>query len=333
VELDPSCVDAHWNRGLCRLLLGDWEGGWAGYEWRWRRGARETLPRDFAQTLWLGAEDVAGRTILLWGEQGLGDCIQFARYAPKVAARGATVILEVYPSLAPLLAGLDNVQVVPRGEPPPPFDLQCPLMSLPLALGEPRPAAEPAAYLRPPPERAAAWGERLGPRRAFRVGLVASGSATHGRDAQRSIPFATLAASLPQGPEYHLLQNEIREADRPALAARPDVRVWAEAIGDFADTAALAAQMDLVVSVDTSVAHLAGAVGRPTWALLAHDPDWRWGLTAEAADWYAQMRLYRQAVRGDWTAPLERLAEDLSAAAAGWSPPARPAEPPCPSMA
>ena len=322
VALDPACVDAHWNRGLCQLLLGDYAAGWTGYEWRWRRGVRETVPRGLPQPLWLGAEDVAGRTVLLHGEQGLGDCIQFARYAPKVAARGAKVILEVYAALAPLLAGLDDVELVRRGEPLPPFDLQCPLMSLPLALGEPRPAPDAAPYLAPPADRLAGWADRLGAPGALRVGLVASGSPTHGRDAWRSIPLASLAAGLPAGPDYHLLQNEIREADRPALAARPDLRTWAEAIGDFADTAALAAQMDLVISVDTSVAHLAGAIGRPCRVLLADEPDWRWGLNAETTDWYAQMRLYRQAVRGDWTAPLQRVAHDVAVAASAWSPPA-----------
>lgn len=319
--LDPGNVDAHWNRGLCRLLLGDYEAGWAGYEWRWRRGARETQPRGFAEPLWLGQEDLAGRTVLLWGEQGLGDCIQFARYAPQVAARGASVVLEAYPPLAPLLEGLEGVKLVRRGDPLPAFDLQCPLMSLPLALGEPAPSPPPQPYLQPPPERARLWAARLGPARALRVGLVCSGSPTHGRDAQRSLSFETLAAHLPAGPDYHLLQNEIRQADRPALAARGDVRVWDEAIADFADTAALAAQMDLVISVDTSVAHLAGAIGRPAWVLIAADPDWRWGLGSQTTDWYARMRLYRQAARNDWTAPLAAVARDLDLAIAGWSSP------------
>jgi Flp pilus assembly protein TadD len=315
LALDPASVDAHWNGALVRLLLGDYPAGWSEYEWRWRRRAPETLPRGFAQPLWLGAEDLAGRTILLHAEQGLGDCIQFARYVPKVAARGARVILEVFPHLAPLLACLPGVsQLVRRGDPLPAFDLQCPLMSLPLALGELNPAPEPQPYLKSDRARAAAWAERLGPARGLRVGLVCSGSPTPG-NAQRSVPFAQLAAHLPPGPEYHLLQKEIRETDREAMAARPDVREWTQALGDFADTAALAEQLDLLISVDTSVAHLGGAVGRPVWLLLAYDADWRWGRDAETP-WYAGMRLYRQAARQDWAGPLNQLAEDLRAAIA-----------------
>ncbi|CAN7498706.1 tetratricopeptide repeat protein [Phenylobacterium sp. LjRoot225] len=314
IALDSGSIDAHWNRGLCHLLIGDYAAGWQGYEWRWRRGVRETQPRGCVEPLWLGAEDLAGRTILLHGEQGLGDCIQFARYARQVADRGAIVILEVYATLAPLFEGLAGVsQLVRRGDPTPPFELHCPLMSLPLALGQPAPAPEPQPYLRADAGRLAAWTERLGPKAAPRIGLVASGSPTHGNDLQRSLSFETLAPHLPAGLEYHLLQKELRPADRDALAARPDVRVWAEAIHDFADTAALAQLMDRVVSVDTSVAHLAGAIGRPTSLLLPTEPDWRWGLNAASTPWYEGMQIYRQTRRGDWRDPLQKLAADLPA--------------------
>jgi tetratricopeptide (TPR) repeat protein len=312
IGLDAGSVDAHWNRALCHLLTGDYAAGWAGYEWRWRRGARETRPRGFPQPLWLGDQDLAGRTILLHAEQGLGDCIQFVRYVPQVAARGGRVVLEAPAALTPLLRDLPGVEaLVARGDPLPAFDLHCPLMSLPLALGQPHPAPEPRPYLSADPTRAAAWAERLGAATSPRVGLVCSGSPTHGKDAQRSIPFATLAAALPAGPEYHLLQKDLREGDRAALAARPEIRVWAETLGDFADTAALAAHMDLIVSVDTSVAHLAGAIGAPVWVLLPADPDWRWGLGRETTPWYPEMRLYRQVTRGDWNRPLKQIAKDL----------------------
>jgi Flp pilus assembly protein TadD len=317
VALDPGSVDAHWNRALCHLLTGDYAAGWRGYEWRWRRGVRECQPRACAEPLWLGAQDLAGRTILLHGEQGLGDCIQFVRYVRQVADRGASVILEVYATLAPLFETLPGVaQLVRRGEPTPPFDFHCPLMSLPLALGQTAPAPQAAPYLSADPSRLAAWSERLGRKTAPRVGLVVSGSPTHGNDQHRSLSLETLAPYLPAGLEYHLLQKELREADRDTLAARPDVRVWAEAIGDFADTAALAQLMDQVVSVDTSVAHLAGAIGRPTALLVAADPDWRWGLGATTTPWYGEMQIYRQATRGDWRDPLQKLAVDLPALAA-----------------
>lgn len=316
LALDPRNVDANWNRAICHLLLGDYEAGWAGFEWRWRRAIREAQARDLGAPLWLGQESLQGRTILLHGEQGLGDTLQFVRYVPKVAALGATVVLEVFAPLAGLLAGFPGVsQVVRRGDPLPSFDLHCPLLSLPLALGEPDPFTPPDPYLKTDPERVRVWGERFGPSRGLRIGLVCSGSATHGNDANRSIPFEVMASRLPPGPEYHLLQKEIRDDDRAALSARPDVRVWADVLGDFADTAALCQLMDVVVSVDTSVAHLAGALGRPVWVLLPFEPDWRWLLEGETTPWYPTMRLYRQAARGDWKGPLERIGKDLSALA------------------
>jgi tetratricopeptide (TPR) repeat protein len=315
IALDPACLDGHWNRAVCHLLLGDYQAGWPGYEWRWRREQMRPQLRAFPQPLWLGQEPLQGRTILLHAEQGFGDAIQFARYAPKVAALGARVVLEMFKPLKGLMASLPGgLDIVGRGEPLPPFDLHCPLMSLPLALGEPRPEPQSQPYLAADPAKANAWAGRLGPQHGLRVGLVCSGSPTHVRDAERSIPVEALAASLPHGPEYHLLQKDLREADRAALAARPDVAVWAEQLGDFADTAALSSHMDMVVSVDTSVAHLAGALGRPVLLLLPVEPDWRWGLEGETTPWYARMRLYRQTARGDWSEPLARVARDLLAA-------------------
>lgn len=319
LALDPDNVDARWNGALCHLLLGNHEAGWAGYEARWRRVGAEAKAHAFAQPLWLGQERLEGRTILLHGEQGLGDTIQFARYAPKVAALGARVVLEVFAPLAELMTGLAGVsQVIRRGDPFPPFELHCPLMSLPLALGlfEPMPAPEP--YLKADPARVRLWAERLGPAKALRVGLAASGSRTHAKDALRSIPFETLAAALPHGPDYHLLQQDLREADRDGLAARSDLTVWADSLFSFSDTAALAEHMDLVVSVDTSVAHLSGALGRPAWVLLPFEPDWRWGLGSDATPWYPRMTLYRQRAFKDWSDPLDRVARDLSAASSRW---------------
>ena len=201
--------------------------------------------------------------------------------------------------------------MIRRGDALPPFDLHIPLLSLPLALGEPEPMPVGGPYLQADPARVRAWDERLGARRGLRVGLVASGSRTHGKDALRSIPFDLLAARLPAGPDYHLLQKDVREADRATLAGRADVAVWDAELGDFADTAALCEHMDLVLSVDTSVAHLAGALGRPVWVLLPLEPDWRWGLERADTPWYPQMRLYRQTALKDWSGPLDRVAQDL----------------------
>jgi tetratricopeptide (TPR) repeat protein len=314
IALNPRDFDANWNRAMCRLLLGDYEAGWAGYEWRWQLEARRAQAVRFSQPLWLGQESLEGRTILVHSEQGFGDVIQFVRYLPRLKARGGRVVFEAFPTLAPLMASLPGAdQVVRRDEALPPFDLHCPLLSLPLALGEPEPLAFTGHYLKADPARVSAWAERLGPKRGPRVGLIASGSRTHRKDALRSIPFETFAGALPAGPEYHLLQKDVRETDRAALAARPDIAIWDEALADFGDTAALCDLMDLVVSVDTSVAHLAGALGRPVWVLLPVEPDWRWGLYSETTPWYPQMRLYRQSSLRDWSDPLDRLERDLSA--------------------
>jgi hypothetical protein len=309
LALDPGSVDAHWNRSLCNLLLGEFEQGWRDYEWRWKRGAVETQPRALAAPLWLGESPLAGKTVLLHCEQGLGDCLQFIRYAPQAAALGARVVVEAFAPLAELFRGVEGVAVVVvRGAALPPVDLQCPLMSLPLALGAFAPQAG-APYLAAPPEQLAAWRERLGAASALRVGLVCCGSPTHRADRERSIPLAAILAALPEGPEYHLLQKEVAPGDREALGR---VRFWGDQIGDFRDTAALVELMDLTVSVDTSVVHLAGAMGRPARVLTAFDPDWRWGLSGETTDWYPSVRICRQTTRGDWSQPLARLAEELT---------------------
>jgi tetratricopeptide (TPR) repeat protein len=314
LALDPASVDAHWNRSLLNLLIGNFEAGWREYEWRWRRDAPETRPRAFAAPPWLGEAPLAGRSVLLHCEQGMGDCIQFIRFAPRVAALGGRVVVEAFAPLADLFRSVDGVdQVVTRGTALPATDLQCPLMSLPLALGAFAPPADQAfPYLKAPASRRAAWRERLGPASRPRVGLVASGSPIHRADHLRSLALERLLAAAPEGLELHLLQKEVSAAERAAGETR-GVAVWADQLTDFADTAALCALMDLVVSVDTGVAHLAGALARPVRILVPFDPDWRWGVAGQASAWYPTARLLRQAVRGDWSAPLAALAAELSA--------------------
>jgi hypothetical protein len=198
--------------------------------------------------------------------------------------------------------------VVVRGAALPPVDLQCPLMSLPLALGAFAPQAG-AAYLTAPPERQAVWRGRVGAASGLRVGLVCSDSPTHRADRERSIPLAAMLGALPDGPDYHLLQKEVAAGDREALGG---VRFWGDQIGDFCDTAALVELMDLVISVDTSVVHLAGALDRPARVLTAFDPDWRWGLLGETTAWYRSVQIRRQTKRGDWSQPLARLGAELT---------------------
>lgn len=316
IALDPGSVDANWNRSLALLLTGRFGEGWRGYEWRWQGPNPASPPRGLTTPLWLGETPIAGRSILLHAEQGLGDAIQFVRYAPAVAALGGEVVLEVHPALVDLFRSLGDVPIIPRGAALPATDFQTPLMSLPLALGETGPPAEIAAYLAPPPERMAVWRPRAPFTGPLKVGLVATGNPNHGNDRRRSLPFEILSPYLPRGFEYHLLQKEIAPRDAEAIQARDDVRVWCDQFGDLADTAALAAQLDVVISVDTSIAHLSGAIGQETWVLLAYDPDWRWGLHTDRTPWYPSARLYRQAVRDDWSVPLARVREDLMKLAA-----------------
>lgn len=318
IALDPELADAHWNKALMHLTLGTFEAGWSGYEWRWRRQSGPER-RDFAQPVWRG-EPLEGKTILLHAEQGFGDTIQFVRYVPLVAARGGRVVVEVPDSLKPLVASMSGavVAVVGRSESLPPFDVHCPLMSLPLAFGTTLatiPAAVP--YLRAPPERLEIWRTRLPPQPGLRVGLVWSGKPTHRNDHNRSLAFERLAPVFAvEGVRFVSLQREYRAADLPALDACPAVQRLDEAFSEFADTAAAVEQLDLVISVDTAVAHLAGALGKRVWILLPAVPDWRWLLAREDSPWYPTARLFRQPQLGDWDSVIARLGEELSALAA-----------------
>jgi tetratricopeptide (TPR) repeat protein len=316
IALDAKLPEAHWNKALLSLALGDYANGFAGYEWRWR-GATELAPRGFAQPQWQG-EDIAGRTILLHAEQGYGDSIQMLRYLPLVKARGARVVLEIPDSLMPLLgAHGDDVTVLSKGTLLPPFDLHCPLMSLPLAFGTTRdsvPAEVP--YLAAPAERVARMAARLPQSEGLCVGLVWSGKPSHKNDHNRSIALERLKSLIAvPGTAFVSLQREYRDADLAALAALPILRLD-DAIGDFADTAAAIAALDLVIAVDTAVAHLAGSLGKPLWLLLSHIQDWRWLIGRSDNPWYPTARLFRQGPEGDWGPVIARATEALAGLAA-----------------
>ncbi|MBI5279442.1 MAG: tetratricopeptide repeat protein [Burkholderiales bacterium] len=308
----PGHAEARWNKALALLLAGRFGEGWPLYEARWDRTAASRRP--FRQPQWTGREPLAGRTILLHAEQGLGDTLQFCRYVPQVAAAGATVLLEVQPPLAPLLRQLPGVAtLVMQGEPLPRFDLQCPLLSLPLAFGTTL-GSIPAAsgpYLQAPSDRLALWGERLGATSSVRVGLAWSGRAEHRNDHNRGLALERLAAHLPPGFDYVSLQQDVRAADREVLAAHPHIRHFGDALADFGDTAALCSLVDVVLTVDTSIAHLAGALGRTAWVLLPFAPDWRWLLEREDSPWYASLRLFRQPAPIEWDPVLARAAGEL----------------------
>jgi tetratricopeptide (TPR) repeat protein len=318
LAIQPGYVDAHWNLGLARLAKGDLAAGWKEYEWRWKAVERPGA-RDFAVPRWLGKEDLRGKIILLHAEQGLGDTLQFCRYAALVQARGARVILQVERALRPLLESLAGVsQIVVPGDALPPIDFECPLLSLPLAFGttlQTIPADVP--YLRADPQRVSLWERRLGSRSRPRIGLAWSGNPGQGKDRNRSLPLAALEPLLAKPLQFVCLQKEIRASDADALRRHPQLLHFEHDIGDFSDTAALAQLCDMVIAVNSSVAHLAGAIGKPVWIPLAFVPDWRWILGREDSPWYPTARLFWQSRPGQWADVVSRMARELGQAQIG----------------
>ena len=313
IAIQANYADAYWNKAIELLLCGDFAQGWKLYEWRWQRDAFTSRKRDFAQPLWLGDAPLVGKAVLLHAEQGLGDSIQFCRYAREVQALGAHVLLEVPRPLMALFASLEGVsQIIEKGAPLPQFDYHCPLLSLPLAFQtqlENLPGRTP--YLASTAPQRDRWQRRLGPRTQPRVGLVWSGNALDKNDLQRSMRLQDLLPYLSTDFEFICLQKEMWPADQH-LIQTSQIRFFGAQIEDFSDTAALCDLVDLVISVDTSVAHLAGALGKPTWILLPYTPDWRWMLHRDDSPWYPSVRLYRQTQERAWPPVLERMRSDLS---------------------
>jgi Flp pilus assembly protein TadD len=317
-ELDPEQVQARFGEALALLSLGRFAEGWDAYESRWLDPRFTEGVRTYDTPRWEG-EDIAGRTILLHCEQGLGDTIQFVRYAPMVRALGARVVLEAQAPLLPLLPGFADV-VLAEGADLPPHDFHCPLLTLPCLFGTDLgsiPADIP--YLAADRRLAAAWRQRLGPATRPRVGVAFSGSADHPEDALRSIPAALLRPLLAvPGVEFHVVQKDIRTEDAAALREMPEVRVHADRLETFAETAALLTRMHLIVSVDTSLAHLAGAMGLPVWVLLQSNADFRWLRGRTDSPWYPTLHLFRQARALQWEREISRVAEAVRGFAAGW---------------
>jgi tetratricopeptide (TPR) repeat protein len=317
LELDPASPGGHYNLALACLRQGRYREGWIHHEWRWDFRELKLRRREFAAPQWKG-EPLHGETILLHAEQGLGDTLQFVRYAPLVAERGGRVVLEVQPRLVRLLRGLPGVcQVVGRGEPLPNFAWQCPLMSLPLAFGTttdsvplriPYVTAD-AAEIRATRER---W-----PGHGLRVGVAWAGNPQHRSDEQRSMPLqAFLPLAEVPGIHWISLQKGPACVQMQPLFGKFPVLDASSACRDFAETAALAATLDLVISVDTSIAHLAGAMGIPLWVVLPRLADWRWMDEGEHCAWYPAARLFRQTKDGDWSGPVLRIADELQEYAA-----------------
>jgi tetratricopeptide (TPR) repeat protein len=326
LEINPDYAPGRVNRALALLLDGDYERGWAENEWRWKDRSSWVIreKRNFRQPQWLGGVSPAGKTILLQSEQGYGDTIQFCRYAPLVANLGARVILEAPRALAPLLESLNGpAQVVVQGEPLPYFDMFCPLLSLPLALRTKSSIPAQVPYLGVSEERRRVWRDKLGERRRPRIGLVWSGGFRPARpelwsvNERRNIPLAQFAALRSLEADFYSLQKgDPAESEFAALNthdwAGPKIENLASEMGDFADSAALIEQLDLVISVDTATAHLAGALAKPVWILNRFDACWRWLLDRDDSPWYPTARLYRQERPGDWDSVMCKVARDLT---------------------
>jgi tetratricopeptide (TPR) repeat protein len=315
LRLKPDHPETHKNRSLVWLLQGRFEEGWAEYEWRWQ--CKELPARDFAQPLWDG-RPLEGRTILLHAEQGLGDTLQFIRYAALVKARGGKVIVAAQRPLLPLLRSCPGIdRLLPQGEPLPAFDVHAPLLSLPRIFGtDAGSIPAPVPYLHAEPERRERWRREL----AFgmrKIGIAWQGSGQFRLDSQRSIPlleFAPVARvpgvqlySLQKGPGQEQIARAIEHFPLIDLGSRLD-----EGTGAFLDTAAVMKSLDLVISCNSALAHLAGALGVPSWVALPKVPDWRWLLERRDCPWYPSARLFRQTQAGEWPAVFEHMARELS---------------------
>ncbi len=306
ITLAKDHADAHFNEALALLTIGDYARGFAGYEWRWKRAG--IARRSLGKPLWLGEYPLGRKTILLHAEQGLGDTIHFARYAPLLARGGATVVLEAQGELKELFGHLD-VTVIARGEALPGFDVYCPLGSLPLAFRTEL-ASVPAGipYLRASEARIAKWRPRLAALPGRRVALAWAGNPAHINDRNRSVPLERLKPLLSApGLSFVGIQRDVRENERAMLADETRITHLGAELDDFSDTAAVLALCDLVVTVETAVAHLSGAMGRPTFILLPFWPDWRWTLDRGASPWYPDARLFRQGADGAWEPVIERV--------------------------
>lgn len=314
IALRSDYAAAHWNLAHSLLRAGEFAEGWREYEWRWQTvQTADTYPQPF----WTG-DAAAGRTLLIWEEQGLGDTIQFIRFAPLLAKQGWKVVVVVQKALKRLLDGLPGVEIVARGEALPHFDVHAPMLSLPHLLGVTADAVPaPAPYLAADPARIALWRDWLQSRPGLRVGLVWQGNPTAKVDKGRSIPLACLAplAAIPHIRLISLQKNEgVEQLD--GLPTGMTVETLGADFdagpGAFLDSAAVMMNLDLVITSDTAIAHLAGALGRPVWVLLQAVPDWRWLDGRADCPWYPSMRLFHQTRAGDWDGLAQRVAGELS---------------------
>ena len=311
LSLSPEDPDSLYGQSLALLTQGDFKQGLKLFEYRWAKTDADA-ERHRSIPKWLGNAPLAGKRILLWSEQGYGDTVQFCRYAPLVASLGADVVLQVPPAMKDLVSTVGDCTVVSQLTGLKGFDYQTPLLSLPLALGttvDSIPRSVP--YLKADQKKTEEWSRRLRARDGKRrIAVACSGRATQKNERQRLIPLEQLATLLEHG-EVFLVQKDLREQDRAALARYPGIRFLGPELQDFADTAAIIANADLTISTDTSLVHVAGALGAPVWVLLSWAPDWRWLIERTDSPWYPSARLFRQEHPADWREVVNMVVEEL----------------------
>jgi tetratricopeptide (TPR) repeat protein len=326
--LKPDLAEAQCNEALIRLVLGDTECGWKKFEYRWDTKLMRGWKRNFPQRLWLGDSDIKNKTILIHAEQGLGDTIMACRYVRMLASLGAKVIVEVQTPLKSLLKTLEGVSMlIGKGETIPRFDVQCPTMSLPLAFKttiETIPAKVP--YLAVSKDIIEKWRSKL-TGAEIKVGIAWAGNPNHPSDLDRSIPLKSILPIVGvEGARYFSLQKDLRDGDKEILDVTSEIVQLDQAMNDFEDTAAIMMSLDLVISCDTSIVHVAGALSRPIWVLLPFSPDWRWLLDRNDSPWYPTARMFRQKSIGEWSTvtndvcvELEKLVTEKKADKASYS--------------
>jgi hypothetical protein len=315
--IDPGNAEAEWHLALLYLLTGNFIAGWQAAEARWKSRARPPSYPRFSEPRWSGEEPVDGKTVLIYADEGLGDTIQFARYLPMVAARGARLILVVGTAARSLLAGLPGISRClskPLAEQVE-FDFHCPMSSLPLIF-KTRLDTIPSGLSCLPPipqSRVRAWEDRLGPHRKMRVGLTWSGNPDQLNDHNRSASLSVFLRLLDADATFVSLQKDPRPADKGILDGRSDILDFTDELTDFVETGALISCLDLVITVCTSVAHLASALGKPTWILLCYAADWRWLLDRDDSPWYPTARLFRQSETREYASVIECVRDELLA--------------------
>lgn len=317
ISIAPQSPTAYWNKSLVALLTGDYENGWRLFERRWQSDSLKNSVRTFTVPLWLGAEDIRGKTLLVYAEQGYGDTIQFCRYIPELLKQNIHIIFEAPRSLLPLLItldGADKIMFVAAGEALPAFEYQVPLMSLPLIFNT-RVETIPSSpqYLSVSPQRQTRWQKRLGEKARPRIGICWSGRPGQAPDRKRSAALADFAPLFALPFDFHVIQKDIRAEDRELLPCFENLSAYSSELIDFSDTAALIGEMDLCLSVDTSVAHVAGAIGAPVWLMLPWVAEWRWLTEREDSPWYPSATLLRQPDLSDWAGLMEKTIARLTA--------------------